>query len=54
MKMDDEQDKKGAGVKFPPPLIFLGTTLAGYLIDIIQPLRIGESKGIILGGSKHI
>jgi protein-S-isoprenylcysteine O-methyltransferase Ste14 len=51
MRMDHEQDRKGAGVKIPPPLIFLGTTLIGYLIGFIQPLRIGESNGIMLGGS---
>ena len=51
MKIDDEQDKKGAGVKIPPPLIFLGSILIGYLIGFIHPLRIGDSSGIMLGGS---
>lgn len=50
MTINDEQDKSGAGVKFPPPLIFLGVILVAYVIDFIQPLRIAETSWIMLVG----
>lgn len=34
-------DKKGAGVKFPPPLIFVFLIIAGLALDYIWPLGMG-------------
>lgn len=50
MTIDNEQDKTGAGVKFPPPLIFSGVILIAYFIDFIHPLRIAEASWIMLAG----
>lgn len=45
------QDKKGAGVKFPPPLIFLGAILTGYATHYVLPLNIADASEIIIAGS---
>ena len=37
-----EKDKKGAAVKFPPPLIFLIGIALGYAIEFIRPSYIGD------------
>ncbi len=45
-----DQDQKGANVKIPPPLIFLGAILAGYALHYILPLKIGDTAGILIAG----
>jgi len=45
------QDKKGAGVKFSPPLIFLGAILSGYAAHYVLPLNISDASEIIIAGS---
>ncbi len=44
--MNTEDDKKGAAVKFPPPLIFLILLLAAYGVQQFWPISIGSSSGI--------
>jgi protein-S-isoprenylcysteine O-methyltransferase Ste14 len=45
-----EKDKKGAAVKFPPPLIFVLGMIIGYAIHFRFPVSLGESEYInILG-----
>ncbi|MCH8265102.1 MAG: hypothetical protein IIC10_06855, partial [Proteobacteria bacterium] len=34
---DETTDKKGAGVKFPPPLIFVLLIIAGLALNYILP-----------------
>jgi len=36
-------DKKGAAVKFPPPLIFVLMMLIGYGIQTFYPISVGEA-----------
>jgi len=49
--MNIEDDKKGAAVKFPPPLIFLLLRLAGYGLHHFWPISIGASSGLkYIGG----
>ena len=49
--MNIEDDKKGAAVKFPPPLIFLLLLLAGYGLQHFWPISIGGSSGLkYIGG----
>jgi hypothetical protein len=49
--MNIEDDKKGAAVKFPPPLIFLLLLLAGYGLQHFWPISIGGSLGLkYIGG----
>ena len=43
--MNIEDDKKGAAVKFPPPLIFLILLLAAYGVQYFWPIGIGSSSG---------
>jgi len=43
--MNIEDDKKGAAVKFPPPLIFLILLLAAYGVQHFWPIGIGSSSG---------
>lgn len=38
--MSVEQDKRGAAVKFPPPLIFLSLLAVGMALDSVWPLVI--------------
>ncbi|MCH6585044.1 MAG: isoprenylcysteine carboxylmethyltransferase family protein [Proteobacteria bacterium] len=46
-----EDDKNGAAVKFPPPLIFLFLLLAAYGLQHIWPIGIGASSGLkYIGG----
>jgi protein-S-isoprenylcysteine O-methyltransferase Ste14 len=44
------QDKKGAGVKFPPALVFLGAILSGYAVHNALPLEIAEANEIVIVG----
>lgn len=49
--MNMEDDKNGAAVKFPPPLIFLFLLLAAYGLQHIWPIGIGASSGLkYIGG----
>ena len=41
--MQSEVDTKGAGVKFPPPLITLAVIALAYGLDRLLPLPIGQS-----------
>ena len=50
MILNDDQDEKGAGVKFPPPLIVLGSILAGYAMHFVLPLPIRDSREIMIAG----
>ena len=45
-----EKDKKGAAVKFPPPLIFIIGMIIGYAINYRFPVTLGESEYINLFG----
>ena len=45
-----DQDQKGANVKIPPPLIFLGAILTGYAMHFILPLKIGDTAGLMIAG----
>ena len=47
---DKEQDTKGAGVKFPPPLVFILLMLVGYALHQVWPVRVAE-HGLIIAGS---
>ena len=51
MTINNNADRKGAGVKFPPPLIFLCAVLAGYAMHYILPLNIGDAGGTLIAGS---
>jgi protein-S-isoprenylcysteine O-methyltransferase Ste14 len=51
MTMNDDRDRKGAGVKFPPPLIFLTTVLSAYAMQFILPAKISDSWIILIVGS---
>ncbi len=53
--MNIEDDKKGAAVKFPPPLIFLLLLLAGYGLQHFWPISIGGLSGLkYIGGGSHV
>jgi protein-S-isoprenylcysteine O-methyltransferase Ste14 len=41
--MKEEDDKRGAAVKFPPPLIFLGFILCACLIHLYWPVSFPSS-----------
>lgn len=52
--MDVDQDS--ANVSFPPPFIYLGTLLAGFLADLVLPFRIdpgplGRAAGGVLAAA---
>ncbi len=42
-KAPEPGDRKGAAVKFPPPLIFLIAIIAGFGIDFIWPIELIDS-----------
>jgi hypothetical protein len=44
------EDKRGPGLKFPPPLLPLTLIGSGYLADIYLPLPISEESGLWLTG----
>ena len=48
--MKEENDKKGAAVKFPPPFIFLGFILAASAIQYCWPFSFLSSIGFKLIG----
>ena len=50
MTINDDQDIKGAGVKFPPPLIFIAAILTGYAMHYILPLPVSNASEIMIGG----
>jgi protein-S-isoprenylcysteine O-methyltransferase Ste14 len=52
--MNEDQDRKGAGVKFPPPLIFLSAILLGYAMHYVSPLLIGDAIGLIIAGAVQV
>ena len=45
-KSDRTTDKKGAGVKFPPPFIFILLILAGAGLDYLWPVGVGLPESI--------
>ena len=46
-----KEDKTGASVKFPPPLVFILWIGVGYGLHFFFPLDIGNSTGIHYVGS---
>ena len=50
MSMTENQDKRGPNVKFPPPLIFIGAIILGYLMDTNAPLFKTDSYLLLLLG----
>ncbi|HJO12388.1 MAG: isoprenylcysteine carboxylmethyltransferase family protein [Gammaproteobacteria bacterium] len=47
---ETQEDKKGAGVKFPPPFILLAAIVAGLILDYLYPLSLGVPQALqILG-----
>jgi protein-S-isoprenylcysteine O-methyltransferase Ste14 len=42
--MEEVKSKDNAGVKLPPPLVFLSITLVGFLIEYLSPLSMGVSS----------
>ena len=50
MNTNIDQDEKGANVKFPPPLVFIGAILLGYAMDYHLPLKIGDTIVIMIAG----
>jgi protein-S-isoprenylcysteine O-methyltransferase Ste14 len=52
--MEVENDKKGAAVKFPPPLICLGFILAAGAIQFYWPLTLPRSMGFTIFGALMI
>ncbi len=50
--MDAENDRRGPGLRFPPPLIVFAIIAAGYLLDLVWPLPIAAGYAVrIAGGS---
>jgi len=52
--LQQNEDKRGPGLRFPPPLLIIATTGPGYLIDQVKPLPILESDFIWLSGTALI
>lgn len=52
--MSLERDEKGAGVKFPPPLIFLILMIAAYGVHYIWPISLPSSLILKFIGVKLI
>jgi len=48
--MNDSTDEKGAGVKFPPPLLILILTLIAYAFDFLFPLPIITGSSMWFSG----
>lgn len=42
-----ENDKKGAAVKFPPPLVFLIGMIAAYAVHYFYPITVGRNSLIL-------
>ncbi len=48
---EDNTDLKGAGVRYPPPVVFLLVILLGAGIDYVWPIGMGVSgNGALIGG----
>ena len=45
------EDKRGPGLKFPPPLLAAALIATAWLIDLQRPLPITSGGGLWLGGS---
>ena len=45
------EDKRGPGLKFPPPLLVLATIGGAWLIDGFRPLPIVDGEALWLGGA---
>ena len=52
--LQDSEDKRGPGLKFPPPLLVVATIGPGYLIDWIKPLPILNGDFVWLSGTALI
>lgn len=50
MNTISDDETKGPGVKFPPPLITLGVILAAYGLHTLAPLRITQSPIVVMFG----
>ncbi len=50
MNTNTDQDQKGANVKFPPPLVYLGAILLGYAMHYLLPLKIADTIVIMIAG----
>jgi protein-S-isoprenylcysteine O-methyltransferase Ste14 len=48
--MNDAEDKRGPGLKFPPPLLVIAIIALGYLADWIKPLPITSGDLLWLSG----
>ena len=48
--MQSQDDTRGPGLKFPPPLLPLSLIGIAYLADIYLPLPINEGSGLWLIG----
>ncbi|MBT3529553.1 MAG: isoprenylcysteine carboxylmethyltransferase family protein [Gammaproteobacteria bacterium] len=49
--IEDDADLKGAGVKYPPPIVFLMIILLGGGLDYLWPIGMGVSgNGALVGG----
>ncbi|HEX4601198.1 MAG TPA: isoprenylcysteine carboxylmethyltransferase family protein [Gemmatimonadales bacterium] len=40
-----DRSKDTSGIRFPPPLIYLGVFLAGYALDRVAPMRVWAAPG---------
>jgi protein-S-isoprenylcysteine O-methyltransferase Ste14 len=52
--LHDSEDKRGPGLKFPPPLLVVATIGPGYLIDWVKPLPILSADFVWLSGTALI
>ena len=48
------EDKRGPGIKFPPPLLVLAAIGSAWLIDGLRPLPIVDGETLWLGGAAII
>ena len=51
MRRMDAEDKRGPGLRFPPPLLLLAVVAAAWCIDSLQPLPIRDGEHSWLGGA---
>lgn len=50
MQEQPEQDKRGPGVNFPPPFVFIAAIVLGYFMDASSPLVQTNSYFLMLVG----
>ncbi len=50
MSLEQTSDKKGAAVKFPPPLIMATVILFGYGLHWVKPLPINQAPALFMVG----